>query len=45
MEFVESIKDFDHNFKVLDKYLDSKIDPEYTFALDLIRKGTCLLLL
>ncbi len=43
MEFVQSIKDIEHNFKVLDQYLDAKVDPEYTFALELIKKGTCFI--
>lgn len=41
MKEVESLNDLKENIKTLDKYLDSKKDPEYSFALGLVKKGTC----
>ncbi len=40
-EQVQSKEDVKNNIKVIDKYLSDKADPEYTFALNLIRRGIC----
>lgn len=41
MRIVENLKELQENIKTLDKYLNSKKDPEYSFGLGLIKKGTC----
>lgn len=41
MKIIENIKELQSNIKLLDKYLSSKTDPEYGFALNLVKKGTC----
>lgn len=43
MQCVKQISDIKENIQTLDKYLDSKCDPEYTFALKLVKKGTCFI--
>jgi hypothetical protein len=43
MRTVESLNEIKVNMETLDKYLASKKDPEYTFAINLIRRGTCFI--
>lgn len=43
MEFVKSIDDIKKNMRTLDEYLDKKCDPEYSYALGLIKKGLCFI--
>ena len=40
---VESLDEILDNCATLDGYIESRKDPEYTYALDLIRRGTCFL--
>jgi hypothetical protein len=41
MRTVENLKELQSNIKLLNKYLNSKTDPEYSFAVSLVKKGTC----
>lgn len=41
MRTVENLKELQVNIKTLDKYLNTKKDPEYSFGLGLVKKGTC----
>ena len=41
MSTINSIEELKSNITILEKYLNSKTDPEYSFALDLVKKGTC----
>lgn len=41
MEFVKSVDEIRQNMKTLDGYLDRKSEPEYSYALSLIRRGAC----
>lgn len=41
MKTVENLKELKENFKTLDKYTNLKKDPEYSFGLGLVKKGTC----
>ena len=41
IELVKSREDIKHNTQVIDKYLDQKIEPEYSYALGLIKRGIC----
>lgn len=41
IELVKTREEIKHNIQVLDKYLSDKVDPEYSYALDLIKKGIC----
>lgn len=43
MKCVETLNEIIKNISVLDAYLDRKRDPEYSFALDLVKKGTCFI--
>ena len=43
MKFVKNYEDIKVNLSTIDKYLGSKVDPKYTFALNLIKKGTCFI--
>ena len=40
---VESLDEVLDNCATLDGYIESRKDPEYTYALDLIKRGTCFL--
>ena len=40
---VESLDEILDNCATLDGYIESRKDPEYTYALDLIKRGTCFL--
>ena len=41
MRYIESIAELRENMNTLDRYLNQKIESTYSFALDLIRRGTC----
>ncbi|MBU3194644.1 hypothetical protein [Clostridium algidicarnis] len=41
MKKVGNLNELKINCKTLDKYLEFKKDPEYSFVLGLIKKGTC----
>ena len=41
MNCVQSLEEIKQNLLVLDHYLDMKCESEYSFALSLIKKGTC----
>ena len=41
MELVKSLEEIRHNIAVLDAYLDKKTDPEYSYALGLVKRGIC----
>lgn len=41
MELIEKIEDIEENIQTIDNYLSNKTDGEYSFALDLIKRGTC----
>ena len=41
IELAKSREEIRHNIQVIDKYLASKVDPEYSYALDLIKNGIC----
>ena len=41
MRIIERLNEIRMNTKTLDKYLDSKTDPEYSFAIDLVKRGIC----
>ena len=40
---VESLDEILDNCATLDGYIESRKDPEYTYALDLVKRGTCFL--
>lgn len=41
MNVVKEISQLKENISTLENYLKSKTDPEYTYAIDLIKRGTC----
>ena len=41
MKIVSNFNELITNIQTLDGYLHSQVDPEYDFALNLIKKGTC----
>lgn len=41
MRVIETLNEIRMNIKTLDKYLDSKTDPVYSFAIGLVEKGIC----
>ena len=41
VELVKSREDIKNNMQVIDKYLERKVDPEYSYALGLIKRGIC----
>lgn len=43
MNCVRTLKEIESNIAVLDHYLSQKHEPEYSFALDLIKKGICFI--
>lgn len=45
MRTVMNLNELKANMQLLDKYLESQTDPEYSYALDLIKKGTCFIAL
>ena len=45
MYLIENRKELHANIKRIDEYLTNKVDPEYGYALDLIKRGTCFIAL
>ena len=43
MKLVTSLEEIRENMLTLDNYLSNKIESEYTFALNLIKKGICFI--
>lgn len=43
MELVETLEEIRNNMRTLDRYLNSKREPEYSYALSRIKKGTCFI--
>ena len=43
MKTVESMEQMQDNVNTIEGYLLKRVDPEYEFALNLIKKGTCFL--
>ena len=43
MKCVQSIEEIKQNMCVLDGYLDKKCESQYSFALDLVKRGTCFI--
>lgn len=43
MRCVQTVEEIKKNMIVLDDYLDRKTDDEYSFALDLIKRGVCFI--
>lgn len=41
MRAINSVEELESNITILKQYLNSKTDSEYSFALDLVKKGTC----
>lgn len=43
MKCVQTLEEIKQNMYKLDSYLDKKCESEYSFALSLVKKGTCFL--
>ena len=43
MELVKNLEEIKENILILDDYLSNKVESEYTFALNLIKKGICFI--
>ena len=43
MQTVSNRNQVEKNIKTLDSYLEKKVDPYFSFAEDLVRKGTCFI--
>ena len=41
MRYIESVEELKNNMETLDRYLSKKCESTYSFALGLIKKGTC----
>lgn len=41
MDLVKSLEEIRHNMSTLDDYLNKKTDPEYSYALSLVKRGIC----
>jgi len=41
MRIVENLNELNTNIKMLDNYLNLKTEPEYSFGLDIVKKGIC----
>jgi len=41
MEIVKTMAELRKNMETLDVYLNNKVDPAYSFALNLVKKGVC----
>lgn len=41
MKTVSNLNELITNIQTLDGYLNAQVDPEYDFALNLIKNGTC----
>ncbi|MDD3416947.1 MAG: hypothetical protein PHY47_23625 [Lachnospiraceae bacterium] len=42
MELVYDYGEIKRNLSTIDTYLEKKTDPEYTYDIDLIKRGTCI---
>lgn len=43
MELVETLEEIKDNMRTLDRYLRNKREPEYSYALSRIKRGTCFI--
>lgn len=43
IELIRNYQELKVNMKTIDNYLRSKKDPEYTYAINLLKKGTCFI--
>ncbi len=43
MNVVKELSQLKENISTLENYLNGKIDPEYSYAIDLIKRGTCFI--
>lgn len=43
MKTISDLNDLIANIRTLDGYIQSRVDPEYDFVLNLIKKGTCFI--
>lgn len=43
MKLIENVMDIKNNIDVIDRYVKNKKEPEYGFALSLIKRGTCFI--
>lgn len=43
MKTISDLNELIANIRTLDGYIQSRVDPEYDFALNLIKKGTCFI--
>lgn len=41
VELVKSIEDIKYNIQIIDRCLNQRVDPEYSYALNLIKRGIC----
>lgn len=41
MDIIKEVSQLKENIDTLERYLNGKTDPEYTYALDLIKRGVC----
>jgi len=41
MRSIENIRELQENIETMDRYIDSKREPEYDYALDLVKRGIC----
>jgi len=41
MKCVRSLEELERNMDTLDRYLDSKVESEYDFALERVKRGVC----
>jgi len=45
MRIVHNLDELKDNIMTLENYLSNKIDPQYNFALDLVKKGICFVII
>lgn len=45
MKTIQNLNDLKANLQKIDEYLGSGKDPEYSFAIDLVKKGTCFVVM
>lgn len=43
MQLVQSLGEINANIQTLDRYLDEKQEPEYSYASGLVKRGTCFI--
>ena len=43
MRLVNDLNEIQRNMETIDRYLDSKTESSYSFALSLVKKGTCFI--